>query len=92
MSGPLLDHLHGGVQPVHLGHRHVHDDHVRVGLLDQRHRVQAVAGLAGDLQVGVVLEDAAEPLADQRVVVDQDDADGHGQSYIATIADCTIAD
>ena len=66
------------MQPVHLGHRHVHDDDVRVGLLDQGDGVQAVAGLAGDLQVGVVLEDAAEALADQRVVVDQDDADGHG--------------
>ena len=79
----LLHHLHRRVQPVHLGHGHVHDDDIRVGLLDQRHGVQAVAGFADDLQVRVVLENAAEPLADQRVVVDQDDADGHGQSYIA---------
>ena len=65
------------MQAVHLGHRHVHDDDVRVGLLDQRDGVEAVAGLAGDLQVGVVFENAPEPLADQRVIVDQDDANGH---------------
>ena len=69
------------MQPVHLRHRHVHDDDVRVGLLDQRDGVQAVAGLAGDLKLGVVFENAPEPLADQRVVVDQDDADGHGEPY-----------
>ena len=73
--GPLLQHLDRRVQPVHLRHGHVHDDDVGFELLDERDALEAVAGLADHRDVGVVFEDAPEPLPHQRVVVDEDDAD-----------------
>ena len=64
-----------GVDAAPLGHPDVHQDDVgkRVGrLLDG---FAAVAGLADDLDVGLLLEDHLQPAPEQGVVVDDQDAD-----------------
>ena len=67
----------GGLDPVEDGHAHVHEHDVGPVELDQAHGVGAVGGLADDLEVVLGLEDHAEPLAQQRLVVGQDDPDRH---------------
>ena len=75
-AGELLQDLARHLEAVHLRHRHVEDDHV--GLLGAQdvERLGAVAGFAHDEDVLFVLENPPEALADQGVIVDEDDADG----------------
>ncbi len=68
------------LDPVELGHADVHQDDVGLqplGLLD---RVEAVGGLADDLEVILGVEDHAEPGADERLVVS--DQQAHAQTRL----------
>jgi len=58
------------------GHAHVHDDHVGRHLLRSVDGLDPVGGLADDLDVGLLGEDEVQAAPEQRVVVDDDDADG----------------
>ena len=63
---------------VHVRHGHVEDDDVRLVGAGQIHRLRAVAAFADDRDARLVLEDAPEALADERMVVGQHDTDsGH---------------
>jgi hypothetical protein len=64
-----------GFDPVHLRHAHVHQDDVRLQALGLGHCVTAVCRLADDLDVLLGLEDHPEARADERLVVDDQDAD-----------------
>ena len=61
-------------------HAHVHQDDVGRVELDEPRRRRPVGGLAHDLDAGLGLEDHAEALAQQRLVVGQDDADTHART------------
>jgi hypothetical protein len=65
----------GGLDAVQLGHRDVHDDDVGLQLLGQPDGFPAVAGLAGDLHVGLRLQDHPKAVTDHGVIVSQQDAD-----------------
>ena len=61
----------GGVDAVDVGHADVHDDHVRrecPGLLDG---LPAITGLADHGDIRLALQQRAQPLAQQRVIVCQ---------------------
>ena len=64
------------MQAVHVGHRHVEDDHVGAVLVDERHGFGARSPFADDLHPGIVLENPAEALSHERMVIDHDDANG----------------
>ena len=67
-------------------HAHVHQDDVGAVELDEADGVGAVGRLAHDLDAVLGLEDHAEPLAQQGLVVGQDDADGHGRDRRLAVA------
>src|SRR5439155_16385216 len=58
-------------------HSNVHEDDVRSKGADSFDRRGSVARLADHLEVGLRLEDHAEAGADERLVVDDQDLDGH---------------
>src|SRR4029079_5520578 len=60
---------------VDLGHPEVHEDDVRPEPLGGGHRLAAIGRLADDLELRVAVEDAAEAVADDRVIVDDEQAD-----------------
>ena len=81
------DHHHFGVgsegfqrshelDPVHAGHRQVHDDDVRCVPAHQLDGFLTVAGLTHDLLTRL-LEAAADPVAQDLMVVGEDDPDAH---------------
>jgi hypothetical protein len=57
------------------GHADVHQDDVRAEALRLLDGLDAVAGLADDLDVGLDLDDEPEPLAHEGLVVCEQDAD-----------------
>ena len=61
--------------PLTLRHAHVHEDDVGRQLLGLGDRVLAVVGLADDVDAVLGLEDEHQPAPEQRVVVDDQDAD-----------------
>ncbi len=61
----------------HLGHADIHHHHVRVGVPDQLYRLGAGSGLAGHVDIGCLLDQHPQARADQRLIVGQDDPDGH---------------
>ena len=67
-----LDPL-GRLDPAGRRQRQVHEDDVRRGLEGAIDRRPAVVGLADDLEVRLALQDVADPDAEQRVVVDDQD-------------------
>ena len=79
MVGLRLAHLAGGVETAAVGQPDVEDDDVGGVLGDDRASASATdPGLADDGEVSRALERASQSLADQLVVVDEDDGDGHG--------------
>src|SRR3989441_13127914 len=85
----LLEDAARRFDPVQLGERQVHHHHVGLETLAELDRAATVAGLADDLDLLVGVEDAAQPLTDERVVVDQQHADAihHGAPIEARLAD-----
>jgi hypothetical protein len=65
------------LQPVQLRHPDVHQDHVRPVRPHRRDGLKPVPGLGHDLDVVLVVEHHAEPAPDQRLIVDDHDADAH---------------
>ena len=74
------EHAARRLDPVHLRHPDVHQDHVRSQTLRLCDRVGAVRGLAGDVDVLLGVEDHAEARAHERLVVDDEDAQAHDVS------------
>jgi hypothetical protein len=70
----------GGGHPVHLGHAQVHQHHVGREALHHADRLGAGGRLAGHLEVGRALEHVAQAVADHRVVVGDQQPDGHRTS------------
>jgi hypothetical protein len=74
--GQLVDRA----RTVDLGHPEVHEDDVGPEPLGRNHRLAAVGRLADDLELRIAVEDAAEAVADDRVIVDDEQADRwHGR-------------
>ena len=67
----------GCLDAVHARHADVHDDHVGAGVPGELDRLGSGSGLAGHVDVGCLLDQHAQARADQRLVVGQDDPDGH---------------
>lgn len=66
----------GGAQSVQDGHADVHQHHVDVGISGGKLECFAsVSSFTDHLEVGLFLEDRPEPGANQRLVVDEQDAD-----------------
>jgi hypothetical protein len=59
----------GGLQAVQRRHAHVHQHHVRPQLSDSADRLEPVGRLAGDLDVGLGVQQHREGLLDHRLVV-----------------------
>ena len=74
--GRLLEHERHALDPALAGHDDVHQDHVRLLLARLEHGRADVAGLADHLDVGLGVEQEVQAGADDRVVVDDQDADG----------------
>ena len=62
---------------VELGHADVHEHDVGLEVVGHRHRLGAVGGLADDVEVVLGVEDHLEPGAHERLVVGDQDANGH---------------
>ena len=71
---PLGQPTDGG-RAVDTGHPEVHQDHVRTQAARELDRLGAVGRLADDLELGVAREHAAQAVADDRVVVDDEEPD-----------------
>jgi hypothetical protein len=65
----------GRLDPVEVGHANVQQDDVGTQVLRLSDRGRAVGGLADDLDVRFRVEDHPEAGADERLVVDNEDAD-----------------
>ena len=80
-----VDDAAGRLDAVELGHADVHQHDV--GLQPPRHldRLQAVDGLADDLEVVLGVEDHLEPRAHERLVVGDQDADAHAVTSSALL-------
>jgi hypothetical protein len=74
---PVRQHAPRSLDPVHLRHADVHQDHVRLQPLRLRHGIGPVRGLSGDVDVLLGVEDHAEAGADERLVVHDEDAEAH---------------
>ena len=73
--GDAAHDLLGRLDPVHAGHPQVHHDHVGAAALGERDGGLAVGGLADDADVGRAEERKPKALADDLVVVGEEDGD-----------------
>src|SRR5690606_22739681 len=73
----------GGLQPVHLGHPHVHQHHVGPGAAAQLDAPGAVGGLAHHVDVALGGQQGGETGPHHGLVVDDDDARRHVKSFPA---------
>src|SRR5690606_17203968 len=73
----------GGLQPVHLGHPHVHQHHVGPGAAAQLDAPGAVGGLAHHVDVALGGQQGGEAGPHHGLVVDDDDARRHVKSFPA---------
>ena len=64
------------------GHRDVHQHEIGPERVDERHRLLAGGRLAHELEVSGRAEDGAGGPAERRLIVCDEDADGHGASGI----------
>ncbi len=78
--GRRLTDCPSGFDPAHPRHPHVHEHHVRSQLAGVLDRLLAAAGLANDLHPVLHVEGGVQALAGHRVVVDDQDPDGHARS------------
>ncbi len=67
----------GGLDTVELGHPDVHQDYRRIVAGGHVHRFEAVASLGHHVDVRLVGQQHAEAGADHRLVVGDENADGH---------------
>jgi hypothetical protein len=80
-----------GLDAVHDGHADVHEDDVGQGLLRHPDALDAVARLADELEVGLAGDEHADARAEERLVVDEPDADAvaHAPTAAGSDADTT---
>ncbi|GAB2998117.1 hypothetical protein GCM10017788_26000 [Amycolatopsis acidiphila] len=64
-----------GLDAAHARHPQVHEDHVDVVLLGEAHRFGTVARFADDVELVVATEQAPQPVAQDGVVVDDQQPD-----------------
>src|SRR6478735_1520696 len=74
----LLD-LGGCGDAVHPGHQEIHHDHIGEERVDLVERSETVRRFTDDFEIVVQPEEIAHAATDHRVVVDDQDADRHGQ-------------
>ena len=67
-----LVYLAGGVDPVELGHEQIEDGDIGLGLPGQAHGLEAIVGLAHDLEA-FPLEDQSHALTHENMVVGEED-------------------
>src|SRR3954453_19414186 len=83
-----MGELARGLQPGHPGHRHVEDREVDVLFQRALNGRGAVVDLVDDAEVGLGVEEVAQPVAHDRVIVGQEDAgderDAHSSSLLGT--------
>src|SRR5207249_8451629 len=72
--GRFLGDALGGLDPVDAGHLQVHQDHVRPELGHQLDGLLAVGGRAHDLHPRIFVEEPGKAVAEERLVVGDDDA------------------
>ncbi len=65
------------LDPVEVGHAHVHQHDVGLRVLDHLYRGQTVSGFTHHLDVGFLVQDHGEAGTDEVLVVDDHDADAH---------------
>jgi hypothetical protein len=65
----------GGLQAVQAWHPNVHEDDIGSKFLDLGDGGDAIGGLAHYVKVRLGLEDQSEPAPNQRLIVDDEDAD-----------------
>src|ERR1035441_5254171 len=80
------DEQRGCLDPVQLGHADVHQDYVGIQPSCLRQRLAAVPGLAGDAEVRLGLQQHPQALADEDLIIDDQDADHGGPSPIGSRA------
>ena len=71
--------LGGRLDAVSARHDHVHDDDIRMKRSDLRDRLLPVARLADHLDPGLVVQQSAKALAQDPVVVDEQDPDARAR-------------
>ena len=76
--GRACEDLAGRLDPGHPGHPDVHQDDVRRRRLGERDRLAARRRLADELEIRRPVDQRAQPVAVDRVVVDDDDPDRAG--------------
>ena len=74
----LGQNLPGCLDPVQIGHVDVHDHQIRLILLNLLDGHLTVAGFSHNDQVFLFGEQVVKPLAENGVVVDEDDSGGQG--------------
>jgi hypothetical protein len=74
----LLVGPEGGWRRCHGGHADVHQHHVGSEVLGQADAFVAVGRFRDDLDVGLTIEDHAEPCPQKGLIVDDEDAIRHG--------------
>ena len=84
--GATCDEISGRLDPVEIGHPDVHQDHVREQTARGLDCLEAVLGLADHLELRPRLEDHPEAAANERLVVSQEDLDGHSSGKRADTA------
>ncbi len=82
-----LDHL----EAIELGHLQVEEDQVRADAPHGVHRGAAVRALAHQLDVALVAQQGDQPLAGQRLVVDDQRANRRGGHAVETSSVCSAA-
>jgi hypothetical protein len=78
---PVGGHLPGRLDAVHDRHAHVHEDDMRALLAAELHRLLPVGGGSHDAEVVLRAEQGPEPRADDLLVVDDGDTDGHVDAF-----------
>jgi hypothetical protein len=74
----------GGLDTVELGHAQVHEHHIGFVAGDGGEGLVAVRDVGDDLEVGLPLEHAAQAVAHDGVVIDDQDTNRHGAWISAT--------
>src|SRR5690606_922561 len=86
-AGFPLAERRDGLHSVHPGHPEVHEHHVDARADGPLHCLPSVGRLADDLDVPLLRECAAQPVADDWVVVSKQDLD----HFASTVMDGTLA-
>jgi hypothetical protein len=76
------DDLPGRLDPIKVRHANIHEDDIGPQLGREAHRFRPVVGFTDNLEVGSRLNDQAESVADERLVVGDQDANAHASGSV----------